>query len=57
MDRPQSAALLAQALEFIPTEAWSEDQARRWWENNARPAISPDAAVLPAARDKSIIGR
>ena len=47
--RPQSAAQLAQALEFIPTEAWSEDQARRWWESNARPAISADSAVLPMA--------
>lgn len=50
-DRPQTAALLKQALEFIPTESWSEDQARRWWENNARPAISPDTAVLPSARE------
>ena len=54
IDRPQSAALLAQALEFIPTEGWSEDQARRWWESNARPAISPDAAVLPSAREASV---
>ena len=44
--RPQTASRLAQALEFIPTEAWSEDQARRWWESNARPAISADSAVL-----------
>ena len=54
MARPQSAALMAQALEFIPTEPWSPDQARRWWENNARPAISPDAAVLPSAREPTV---
>ena len=54
MGRPQSAALLAQALEFIPTEAWSEDQARRWWENNARPTISADAAVLPPSPDSVV---
>jgi len=47
MDRPQSAALLAQALEFVPSEGWSEDHARRWWEKNSRPAIAPGAAVLP----------
>ena len=29
MDRPQSAALLAQALEFIPTPAWSGVQERQ----------------------------
>jgi serine/threonine-protein kinase len=47
MDRPQSAALLAQALEFVPSDGWSEDHARRWWEKNSRPAIAPGAAVLP----------
>ena len=51
IERPQSAARLAQALEFIPTEGWSEDQARRWWENNARPSIPADMAVLPPARE------
>jgi serine/threonine-protein kinase len=47
LERPQSAALLAQALEFIPTDAWNEDQARRWWESNARATMSADVAVLP----------
>ena len=52
IERPQSAAQLAQALEFIPADPWDEDQARRWWENNARPPVPPAVAVLPAmARD------
>src|SRR2546423_366125 len=55
IERRQSAAQLAQAFEFIPTEAWSEDQARRWWETNARPAISADAAALPSTREPSVM--
>src|SRR2546423_8480536 len=52
MERPQSAAQLAQALEFIPADPWSEDQARRWWESNATPPVTAGVAVLPAtARD------
>ena len=31
VDRPKSAAALAQALDWIPTEAWGEDQAKQWW--------------------------
>jgi eukaryotic-like serine/threonine-protein kinase len=30
-DRPKSAADLAQSLEWIPTDAWGEEQAKRWW--------------------------
>ncbi len=30
-DRPQNAAELQQALEWIPTEGWGEDQAKQWW--------------------------
>jgi serine/threonine-protein kinase len=37
IERPQTAAQLAQALEFIAADPWGEDQARRWWETNARP--------------------
>jgi serine/threonine protein kinase len=47
IERPQSAAQLAQALEFIPAEPWGEDQARRWWENNARRPIPRARAELP----------
>jgi len=30
-DRPQSAADLLRALEWIPTDAWGEEQAKHWW--------------------------
>jgi hypothetical protein len=33
-DRPQSAAHLAEALDWIPTDAWGEEQARQWWTAN-----------------------
>ena len=33
-DRPQSAAQLLQALEWIPTDAWGEEQATQWWTAN-----------------------
>ena len=35
-ERPQSAAQLAEMLEWIPTEGWSEDKARQSW-----PQLSP----------------
>ena len=47
IDRPQSAAQLAQALEFIPADSWNDDLARRWWESNSRPVVSAESAVLP----------
>jgi serine/threonine-protein kinase len=34
-DRPQSAARFAQALEFIPSDSWTDDQARCWWDTKA----------------------
>jgi serine/threonine-protein kinase len=50
--RPQTAVQLAQALELIPADRWGEDEARRWWETNARSAVPAAVAVLPpAARD------
>ena len=30
-DRPQSAAQLMQALEWIPADSWNEEQAMHWW--------------------------
>ncbi|HJQ11903.1 MAG TPA: hypothetical protein VJ840_12820, partial [Gemmatimonadaceae bacterium] len=40
IERPQTAAQLAQALEFIPADSWSEEQARGWWESNAQPVVA-----------------
>jgi len=47
IERPQTAAQLAQALEFIAADPWDEDQARQWWENKARRPIPRTAAELP----------
>jgi eukaryotic-like serine/threonine-protein kinase len=33
-DRPQSAAKLREALEWIATDGWSEEQATEWWSTN-----------------------
>ena len=48
-DRPKSAAQLAQALEWIPTDAWGDDQAKKWWETNTSTPISsgPPSPNLP----------
>jgi len=48
-DRPKSAAQLAQALEWIPTDAWGEEQAKQWWQiNDSTPSSSgPFSPVLP----------
>ncbi len=35
-DRPQSAAKLREALEWITTESWGEEQASEWWSSNRR---------------------
>src|SRR5882762_1743012 len=34
--RPKSAAHLAQSLDWIPADAWGEEQAKQWWEFNER---------------------
>jgi serine/threonine protein kinase len=39
-ERPQSATQLAEALEWIATDKWGEDEARGWWSAH-RPAQSP----------------
>ncbi len=49
IERPQTAAQLAQALEFVPADRWGEDEARQWWETNARSTIPAAVAVLPGA--------
>jgi serine/threonine protein kinase len=49
IDRPQSAALLRQALEeWIFGDAWDEDQARLWWETSA-PCVRSDAVSMSNA--------
>ena len=45
-DRPQSAADLLQALEWIPTDAWGEPQAKEWW--SAHRTAEQIAATSPA---------
>jgi serine/threonine-protein kinase len=52
--RPQTAAQLIQALEFIPTEGWTEDQARRWWDANSRPAIAGDSSAISGVLQPTI---
>ena len=47
IDRPQSAAQLRQALEFIPTDAWTEDEARRWWDSAG--VNAPVSAQTPSS--------
>lgn len=37
-DRPQSAGGMLQALDWIPTDAWGEQQATEWWRTN-RPIL------------------
>jgi serine/threonine-protein kinase len=48
-DRPQSASELAQALDWIPTDAWGEDKAKEWWEARDRPQTEPQQV-----RDRSL---
>ena len=51
--RPQSAADLLQALDWIPTDAWGEAQAMNWWTMN-RPAVqpaNPSSQRYPAVAD------
>jgi eukaryotic-like serine/threonine-protein kinase len=51
-DRPQGAAQLAQALDWIPADVWGEEEAQRWWEARGRAtpiAPSPEEAPLYAA--------
>ncbi|HEX9083599.1 MAG TPA: serine/threonine-protein kinase [Gemmatimonadaceae bacterium] len=45
-DRPQSAAQLAQALDWIPADAWGEEQAQQWWE-----AHGPATPIAPRPRE------
>jgi serine/threonine-protein kinase len=44
-DRPQSAAKLREALEWIATEGWGEEQATEWWKCNGRAATAGQEAL------------
>ena len=48
-DRPQSAAQLAQALDWIPTDAWGEEEAKQWWA-----ARYPPQPESPQVRDRPL---
>jgi serine/threonine protein kinase len=44
--RPQSAALLAEALSWIPAGPWTEADAKKWWD--AREKMRSESVNLPA---------
>jgi eukaryotic-like serine/threonine-protein kinase len=46
-DRPQSAAHLAEALDWIPADAWGEAEAKQWWQAHKRVG-TPDPQVRHA---------
>src|SRR5438132_1526511 len=48
-DRPQSAARLADALSWIPTEGWTQSQANEWWDNreSKRTPVQVSGTVEP----------
>jgi serine/threonine protein kinase len=51
-DRPQSAADLLQALEWIPTDVWGEQQAQDWW--SAHRTAEQIASASPAFSSSGI---
>jgi serine/threonine-protein kinase len=62
-DRPQSAAHLVQALDWIPTDAWGEEEAKLWWAGHRRPATeaaqalqAPLYAESPIVTDSTLPG-
>jgi serine/threonine-protein kinase len=55
-DRPQSAAHLAQALDWIPTDGWGEQEAKLWWAARNRPATGgPQAPHAPLYAESRIV--
>jgi eukaryotic-like serine/threonine-protein kinase len=55
-DRPQSAAHLAQALDWIPTDAWGEEQAKQWWEARTRTGTAaPDVRRAPSYQEPPLV--
>jgi serine/threonine protein kinase len=60
-DRPQGAAQLAEALDWIPADVWGEEHAQQWWEAHGRATpIAPrpwEAALYaPIVTDSRIPG-
>jgi len=59
-NRPQSAAALRQSLEWIPTDAWGEDQAKQWWAARKGAGQEPGRGaelVVPPPRSLSMQAR
>jgi tRNA A-37 threonylcarbamoyl transferase component Bud32 len=59
-DRPQSAADLAQLLDWIPADAWGEEQARGWWGDRKAAGQGPVQGaelVVPPTRSLSMQAR
>jgi serine/threonine-protein kinase len=50
-DRPQSAGRMLQALDWIPTDAWGEQQATEWWTTNR-----PTGPLVKSSRQQSPAG-
>ena len=50
-NRPQSAGELAEALSWVPTDAWGEKQASQWW-NQQRQANLLSVANPPPALER-----
>jgi serine/threonine-protein kinase len=59
-DRPQSAADLAQSLDWIPADAWGEEQAKVWWGDRKAAGQGPAQGaelVVPPTRSLSMQAR
>jgi tRNA A-37 threonylcarbamoyl transferase component Bud32 len=58
--RPKSAADLAQSLDWVPADAWGEDQAKLWWSTRQDAGQEPAQAaelVVPPTRSLSMQAR
>ncbi len=59
-DRPQSAADLAHSLDWIPADAWGEEQAKVWWGERRAAGQEPAQGaelVVPLPRSLSMQAR
>jgi serine/threonine-protein kinase len=55
-DRPQSAAQLAQALDWVPTDTWGEEEAKQWWAAHDQPRPeSPQVRDRPLYNESPIV--